>query len=131
MLAEKLKVTRQTISNWELGENVLDLKLANELSKIFDVSLDDLIGKPKQNVIVEKLNKTENKFRMIFKILKVIGITIGILLFLMLVVIVSVMFLSDYFSAGSTGQGEGLLVIIMWNMFIMNFRKIIKVAMYI
>ena len=43
-LAEKMGVTRQTISNWELDESSPDLKQGKELSKIFNVSLDDLAG---------------------------------------------------------------------------------------
>lgn len=43
-LAEKMGVTRQTISNWELEESSPDLKQAKELSEIFNVSLDDLAG---------------------------------------------------------------------------------------
>ena len=43
-LAEKMGVTRQTISNWELDESSPDLKQGKELSKIFNVSLDDLTG---------------------------------------------------------------------------------------
>ena len=43
-LAEKMGVTRQTISNWELEESSPDLKQAKELSQIFNVSLDDLAG---------------------------------------------------------------------------------------
>ena len=43
-LAEKMNVTRQTISNWELDESSPDLKQGKELSKIFNVSLDDLAG---------------------------------------------------------------------------------------
>ncbi len=42
-LAEKMGVTRQTISNWELGESSPDLKQAKELSKIFNISLDKLV----------------------------------------------------------------------------------------
>lgn len=41
-LAEKLNVTRQTISNWERGETSPDLSQAILLSKVFKVSLDDL-----------------------------------------------------------------------------------------
>ena len=43
-LAEEMGVTRQTISNWELDESSPDLKQGRELSKIFNVSLDDLAG---------------------------------------------------------------------------------------
>lgn len=41
-LAEKLNVSRQTISNWERGETTPDLSQAVLLSKVFKVSLDDL-----------------------------------------------------------------------------------------
>ena len=41
-LAEKIGVTRQTISKWELGETSPDLKQANLLAKILKVSLDEL-----------------------------------------------------------------------------------------
>ena len=41
-LAEKLNVTRQTISNWELGQTSPDILQARLISKIFKISLDDL-----------------------------------------------------------------------------------------
>jgi len=43
-LAEKMGVTRQTISNWELEESSPDIKQAKELSKIFNISLDELVN---------------------------------------------------------------------------------------
>jgi len=52
-LAEKLGVARQTISKWELGETSPDLKEAKELAKIFNVSLDELVG---NNTIHKKSN---------------------------------------------------------------------------
>lgn len=43
-LAEKVGVARQTISKWELGETAPDIKQAQMLSQIFNVSLDELLG---------------------------------------------------------------------------------------
>lgn len=43
-LAEKVGVARQTISKWELGETSPDLKQANILSEIFNVSIDSLLN---------------------------------------------------------------------------------------
>ena len=43
-LSEIIGVTRQTISNWELEESSPDLKQAKELSRFFNISLDDLTG---------------------------------------------------------------------------------------
>ncbi len=37
-LAEKLNVTRQTISNWESGQTTPDILQAKQLSKIFKIS---------------------------------------------------------------------------------------------
>ncbi|MDE6110760.1 MAG: helix-turn-helix domain-containing protein, partial [Eubacterium sp.] len=54
-LAEKLGVTRQTISKWENGTAMPDLKKLIELADFFETSMDDLLGldyktsNPKQN----------------------------------------------------------------------------------
>lgn len=45
VLSKMMGVTRQTISNWELEETAPDLKQAQKLADIFDVSLDELIGR--------------------------------------------------------------------------------------
>ncbi len=60
-LAEKegLNVTRQTISNWELGQTVPDINQVTALAKIFKISLDELVDNDIQNVIVQKIAKTE------------------------------------------------------------------------
>ena len=42
-LAEKVTVTRQTISKWELGQSTPDLNFIAQLSDIFNVSSDYLI----------------------------------------------------------------------------------------
>ena len=42
-LAEKVTVTRQTISKWELGQSLPDLDFIAQLSDIFNVSSDYLI----------------------------------------------------------------------------------------
>lgn len=42
-LAEKLNVSRQTISNWESAGTTPDLESVVKISRIFHVSLDDLL----------------------------------------------------------------------------------------
>ena len=42
-LAEKLHVTRQAISNWEIGKNQPDLDMLEETAKALDIDLEDLI----------------------------------------------------------------------------------------
>lgn len=79
-LAEKLHVTRQTISNWELNETTPDLNQAKQLSKIFNISLDELTDNDISNIIVEKISNTEKLAGMIIKILKAVGIAFLVLL---------------------------------------------------
>lgn len=58
-LAEKVGVARQTISKWELGETSPDIKQAKVLSKIFHVSLDELVNNDIKDILVEKTSNTE------------------------------------------------------------------------
>ena len=47
-LAEKLFVTRQAVSRWENGETVPNTETLKLLSKLFDVSINTLLGSPRQ-----------------------------------------------------------------------------------
>ena len=47
-LAEKLHVTRQAVSRWETGETVPNTETLKLLSKLFDVSINTLLGSPRQ-----------------------------------------------------------------------------------
>ena len=55
-LAEKLNVSRQTISKWELGETNPNINQAKEISKIFNVSLEELVNEKRINKnIIKKI----------------------------------------------------------------------------
>ncbi|MEG1462172.1 helix-turn-helix transcriptional regulator [Anaerorhabdus sp.] len=86
-LAEKLNVTRQTISKWELDETSPDLNSAKQLSIIFQISLDDLVDNDIKNIVVEKVSNTEKLAGIIIDTLKVIGIGFVILIILSIVII--------------------------------------------
>lgn len=47
-LAERLFVTRQAVSRWETGETVPNTEALKLLSKLFDVSINTLLGAPRQ-----------------------------------------------------------------------------------
>lgn len=47
-LAEKMYVTRQAVSRWENGETVPNTETLKLLSKFFDVSINTLLGSPRQ-----------------------------------------------------------------------------------
>lgn len=91
-LAEKMNVTRQTISKWELNETTPDIKQAKELSKIFKVSLDELANNDINNVVIEKLSNTEKLAGIIIKILKFLGI--AFIVFLIIDIIAFILFAS-------------------------------------
>jgi len=46
-LAEKVFVTRQAVSRWETGETVPNTETLKLLSKLFDVSINTLLGSPR------------------------------------------------------------------------------------
>ena len=84
-LGEKVNVTRQTISNWELEETAPNPEQLKLLSKVLNVSVDDLIDNDLQNVVLSKIKMTEKQTRTIKKILK--GFLIGFIIFLVIDII--------------------------------------------
>ena len=49
-LADKVFVTRQAVSRWENGETVPNTETLKLLSEVFDVSINTLLGSPRQHV---------------------------------------------------------------------------------
>ena len=47
-LANKVYVTRQAVSRWETGETVPNTETLKLLSKLFDVSINTLLGSPRK-----------------------------------------------------------------------------------
>lgn len=47
-LAEKIHVTRQAVSRWETGETIPNTETLKLLSAFFDVSINTLLGAPRQ-----------------------------------------------------------------------------------
>ena len=92
-LAEKMNVTRQTISKWELNETTPDIKQAKELSKIFKVSLDELTDNDISDLVIEKVSNTEKLAGLVIKILKWIGIVFLIMLVIDVIAFIVFMFI--------------------------------------
>ena len=71
-LAEKVYVTRQTISNWENNKNYPDIHSLLLLSSLFNISLDQLI-KGDINIMKEEIKEDElqkfNRYGIIFTLL--------------------------------------------------------------
>ena len=49
-LAERIGVARQTVAKWEAGDSTPDLEMAGRLASVLDVSLDDLINAPEEEL---------------------------------------------------------------------------------
>ena len=47
-LAEKIHVTRQAVSRWENGETIPNIETLKLLSKLFDISINTLLGSPRK-----------------------------------------------------------------------------------
>lgn len=47
-LAERVLVTRQAVSRWETGETVPNAETLKLLSRLFDVSINTLLGQPRK-----------------------------------------------------------------------------------
>lgn len=104
-LAEKVGVARQTISKWEIGDTTPDINQVKIISKIFNISIDELVDNDINNVIVEKVSNTEKLAGITIKILKVFGIMLIVfitLIFLFVIIFMVDMPRNDYDIVGRT-----------------------------
>ena len=107
-LAEKLHVTRQTISNWETGKSEPDFESLETLAGVFGVSVSELLGEDKgaalsdqtsddEGVPVQDLQEPVPEADQIYKVNGTIGkgrkILIGILGLLGLLTLLNVLFI--------------------------------------
>ena len=101
-IADKLNVTRQTISKWELNETSPNINQAKEISKLFNISLDELVGNNINDILINKINKNDKSLKVIMSF----NIVMLILLLLVFITIFFTIAMSlDYFSVSPTGQG--------------------------
>lgn len=49
-LGDRVSVTRQTVSKWELGQTTPELAKLIELSELFQISIDELVGREKESI---------------------------------------------------------------------------------
>lgn len=101
-LAEKLDVTRQTISKWELNETSPNINQSKEISKLFNVSLDEFCGNNISDILINKMNKNDKSLKVImsFNIVMLI-----LILFIFITIFFTIALSLDYFSVSPTGQG--------------------------
>lgn len=78
-LGEKIDVTRQTISNWELGETSPNPKQLKLLSKELNISIDELLENNMYNIVAEKISNNEKITKTIYKLLTIVLILVIII----------------------------------------------------
>ena len=81
-LAQKLNVTRQTVSKWELDQTTPDMNKLIEISKIFEVSLDELVNnieKSNSETTYKESSNEKNNKKISIRIF-IIGLIISIIL---------------------------------------------------
>ena len=93
-LANRLNVSRQTVSKWEVGESTPDMDNLVAISNLFDISLDELVldkaqepEEPAKEVVKSELYSdikehvlTEANKEKAKKGLKIAGIALGVFL---------------------------------------------------
>ena len=91
-LANRWNVSRQTVSNWEVGDSTPDMEKLVAISDLFDVSLDKLVmGKEDEpqnptatkSELVTVLNEkvlTSNNKKKAKSVLKIVGIIAAVIL---------------------------------------------------
>lgn len=90
-LGEKIDVTRQTISNWELAVTSPNPEQLKLLSKVLNISIDELLDNNTSNILVDKVSNTEKLAGIIIKILKFMGI--AFIIFLIIDIAAFILFL--------------------------------------
>ncbi len=98
-LANRLNVSRQTVSKWEVGESTPDMEKLVAISELFDISLDELVldkAVKKDEASEQKVKSdlysdikehvlTENNKKKAKKGLKIAGIVLGALVLIDLI----------------------------------------------
>ena len=88
-LADKLGVSRQTISNWELNVTKPDVEYIKKISKVFYISIDEILDNDVRNIMEKKISNTEKLTNKNTKNIKILLITLYcIILFALIFVII-------------------------------------------
>lgn len=137
-LADKMNVSRRTVSRWETGSNLPDLSILVELADLYDVDMREIFnGERKEETVDRDLKETmlmaadytDDNMKKVMKRMQLmfIGATVCGALYILL------LFFGPDIDTGIYGMLNGLLLGIMFGMLILgilitdkNFAKISK-----
>ncbi len=71
-LGNQLDVSRQTVSKWELGQTTPEMDKLIAISKLFEVSIDVLVGNETSQIHTEKNSRSQEKWHYEYKSQKTI-----------------------------------------------------------
>ena len=94
-LGEKINVTRQTISNWELGETSPNPEQLKLISKVLNISIDQLLENDIQSILVEKVSNTEKLAGLVLKLLRYLGIIFVVIIIIDIISLILFAFVKD------------------------------------
>jgi len=103
-LAEKVGVSRQTISKWELSETYPDIEQTKRLAQIFNISLDDLTNNDIKNVLITKISNTDKNVKLVIDFIKIILL----LIIIIVIILVSVVCFKDYFNVNPVSAMQSI-----------------------
>ena len=102
-VAEKIMVTRQTISNWETGKSLPDIISIMNLSGLYQISIDELLKEDKR--MKEKLEKDANAAQ---------GNKRFILTTAMILIVAAIIYSVSIFAGGAFYAFCGLALHLLW-----------------
>lgn len=125
-LGEKVGVSRQTVSKWEIGQTIPELEKMILLAKTFETTIDELVkdeSEPEQNENQAKTKNNTSNIKLINSVLIIaitcIGIFLGIILYRFLMVKT---FSDKFLEVGMEENADG------YNVRIDNYRIIESVC---
>ncbi len=96
VFGEKYGVTYQAVSKWERGINIPDISLLREISKDFNVSLEDILdGETKVKEEVKEEIKKDNDFKDIKEPKLIFPYVIGVVAFIFIALLVFLLLINN------------------------------------
>ncbi len=81
-LAQKLFISRQAVSSWEVGRTQPDIEMIGKLSELFGVPTEELIYGAKRNTALAESVKTKKTLSVVFAVLGSFLVGVGIMIIL-------------------------------------------------
>ena len=109
-LADKVDVSRQTVSKWEAGQTTPEMEKLLELSKLFNISLDELTGNEVEKKDNNEEAKPTKKKHIILKVILVILAIYGIISLLKFILLTRHHLIVDSFNEESYVVSEQIVM---------------------